>query len=248
MLPTIQLGPLTLQAPGLILLLAVWIGLSRAEKVSHHAGISADRFYNLALVMLTAGLIGARLGYAARNIDAFLASPASLLALSPQMLSATDGIIIAFAAGIGYTQKAKIPVLHALDALAPALAILMVGSHLANFASGAAFGAPTRLFWGIQLWGETRHPVQLLEALAAALIAFGIWPRAGSAAALPPGLRFVIFLGATALARLWLELLRGDGGLVFGGLRQAQVTAWVVLALAAAAGARLLNPGQKPGK
>lgn len=244
MLPTVHVGPLTLPTAGLILLLAVWIGLARAEKTAPRFGIPADQFYNLALVMLVAGLVGARLGFAARNLNAFLASPGSLISLSAQMFSPTDGILIAFLAGIVYAQRSKIPVLHALDALTPALAILMTGVHLANFASGAAFGAPTTLFWGVNLWGALRHPVQVLEALAAAGIGFIIWPRRKITPDLPPGLRFVVFIGLSALARLALEILRGDGTLLFGNLRQAQVVAWLVLAVAAAAGMRLLRSEQ----
>lgn len=245
MLPTIHIGPLTLPTAGLILLLFIWIGLARGEKTAPRFGLDPDRFYNLALVMLVAGVIGARLGYALRNLPAFLASPGSLFSLSPQMLSLPDGILIGALVGLIYTQRSEISLGAALDGLTPALAISLVGVHLANLASGAAFGTATRLPWGIPLWGEVRHPVQIYEALAAVLILLAVWPRGAAIKGIAPGLRFVVFLALTALARLALEFFRGDGVLLFGGLRAAQIVSWVIIALCAVAAGALLRPAQK---
>lgn len=244
MLPTVHIGPLTLPTAGLILLLFVWIGLARGEKTAPRFGLDPDRFYNLALVILVAGIAGARLGYALRNLPAFLASPGSLISLSPQMLSLPDGILVGALAGLIYAQRSNISLGAALDGLTPALAILMFGVHLANLASGAAFGAATRLPWGIPLWGEVRHPTQIYEALAAALILLTVWPRGQAGQSLAPGLRFVVFAALTALARLALEFFRGDSVLLFGGLRTAQVAAWGIIALCAVAAGALLRSAQ----
>jgi prolipoprotein diacylglyceryltransferase len=50
-----------------------------------------------------------------------------------------------------------------------------------------------------------------------------------------PGLLFLFYLAASALARIFLETFRGDGEMVIpfgtGSLHGAQVAAWVVLAL-----------------
>jgi hypothetical protein len=41
-----------------------------------------------------------------------------------------------------------------------------------------------------------------------------------------------LFAALTAGARLFLEAFRGDSTLIFGGIRFAQLIAWIVLALA----------------
>jgi phosphatidylglycerol:prolipoprotein diacylglycerol transferase len=116
-----------------------------------------------------------------------------------------------------------------LDALTPLFATLAIGLHLSHLAAGTAFGSPTTLPWGIELWNATRHPTQIYE-LIAALIIFGfIWFRKSN---LPAGILFLNFIALTAGARLLLEAFRGDSTLVLGGLRIAQVIAWVVLAVA----------------
>jgi prolipoprotein diacylglyceryltransferase len=66
--------------------------------------------------------------------------------------------------------------------------------------------------------------------LIAALLIFGlIWFRKSDT---PAGSDFLLFAALTAAARLFLEAFRGDSTLILGGLRQAQVIAWAVLAAA----------------
>jgi prolipoprotein diacylglyceryltransferase len=43
-------------------------------------------------------------------------------------------------------------------------------------------------------------------------------------------LYFLSFVASSALARLFLEAFRGDSLLLAGGLRAAQVEAWIILA------------------
>ena len=131
--------------------------------------------------------------------------------------------------GFIYGQRQKLPFWGTLDALTPLFAILAIGFTLAHLAAGTAFGSPTTLPWGIDLWNATRHPTQIYE-LITSLIIFGlIWFRKSDSS---PGILFLNFTALTAGARLFLEAFRGDSMLVFGGLRLAQVVAWVVLAVA----------------
>ena len=133
-------------------------------------------------------------------------------------------------ASLIYAQRKKLAFWSTLDALTPLLAVLALSMHLANLASGAAFGLPTRLPWGIALWGETRHPVQAYEALAAALILAWIWPSRPIWKRAPVGGYFLSFIAASAAAAIFLHAWRGDSALLPGGLRATQVVAWGLLA------------------
>ena len=113
-----------------------------------------------------------------------------------------------------------------LDALTPLFAVLMVGLALSHLAAGTAFGSPTELPWGIELWNATRHPTQLYELIAALLILTTTWLRNAVRAS---GSDFFSFTALTAGARLFLETFRGDSSLIVGGLRLAQVLAWTSL-------------------
>ncbi len=238
MLPVLQIGPLALPTPALLLLLGFWIALDLTEKQAHLFGADARQIYNMTLVAMLAGLVGARLVYAAQAPTVFLDNPLDLIAPRPQMLDSTGGMVVGLLAALGYGWQRKLPLWTSLDAAATLFSVLAIALGLAHFASGEAFGAPARLPWAVNLWGEYRHPTQVYETLAALLIGTAIWPRAiwpGSRITrhtrAQPGFRFWIFLALSAAARLVLETFRGDSSLVWNAFRQAQLIAWLVLAV-----------------
>jgi prolipoprotein diacylglyceryltransferase len=233
MLPVINIGPLALPAPAFILLIGVWIALEMAEKQAELFGASPRHIYNLTLTAILAGLVGARLAYAAQAPQAFIDSPLSLLSPRPEMLDSTGGIVLAVLAAAGYAWVRRVSIWPALDALTTLFAVLAVALGLSHFASGDAFGAPAQLAWSINLWGELRHPSQVYETLAALGTASLVWPgsRTAQYSQQRPGLRWWVFLALSAAARLVLESFRGDSVLLLNMFRQAQVIAWLVLAV-----------------
>ena len=104
---------------------------------------------------------------------------------------------------------------------------------LSHLAAGTAFGKPTDLPWGIELWNSTRHPTQVYELIASLLIFGYLWFRKPGS---PVGSDFLRFAALTAGSRLFLEAFRGDSTLILGGIRSAQVVAWIVLAVTLWAG------------
>ncbi len=229
MLPILQIGPLALQTPGLMYLLGLWFGLSLAEKFAPKRGISPDALYNLVFTGLIAGIIGARLGYVLLYPDAFLASPLSLVSLNPGLLDPFSGFAAALIAALVYGARKKLELWNTLDALTPFFAVFMIGAALANAASGAAFGMETSLPWGIDLWGAKRHPTQFYE-LGGAIVILLTLGRRSKQDSLPVGTLFLTFIALTAGARLFFEAFRGDSTLILGGIRAAQVVAWLALA------------------
>ncbi|MBE0698218.1 MAG: prolipoprotein diacylglyceryl transferase [Anaerolineaceae bacterium] len=233
MLPVINIGPLALPAPQLILLIGFWLGLEISEKQASHFKIDAAKIYNLVLIAMLAGLVGARLAYAIQSPAAFRESPLNLLALRPEMLDGTGGWLAALAAGLIYMRVKKLALWPAFDAVSGLLVVLGVSVGLAHLASGDAFGAPTQLPWAIRLWGAQRHPSQVYETLAALLVGIATWPgRRISRASIQPGregLRFWAFIALSAAARIFLEAFRGDSILLADSLRIAQLVAWVAL-------------------
>jgi prolipoprotein diacylglyceryltransferase len=231
MFPILHIGPAAIQAPGLILLLGVFVGSWVAERYASRHGVSADKLSNLMWISLGAGVLGARLGYVAQHPSAFASDPLSLINPSPALLDLWSGLAIGLLAGAIYGQRKTMPVWPTLDALTPALAVLGVAIGLSHLASGEAYGAVTASPISIFLWGAQRYPTQIYEMLAAAVILAVTWPLVGQTFFSIPGTRFLSFVIASAAVRLVLEALRGDSFLVFGGIRLAQVTAWVVLAV-----------------
>jgi phosphatidylglycerol---prolipoprotein diacylglyceryl transferase len=246
MLPILQIGPLALPLAPFSLLLALWFGLSLAEKFSPKRGISANTLYNLTFTGLIAGLIGARIGYVFQYPNAFLESPLSLVSLNPGLLEPFAGFAAGLIGMLVYGQRAKLTFWNTLDTLTSLLAVMAVGFAMAHIASGEAFGAETSLPWGINLWGANRHPAQFYELIAAILTLgmLGVWSKNSD---LPEGTLFLTFIALTAGSRLFLEAFRGDSVVIIGGLRSAQIVAWLVLATAFAGLDRIQRKGGTHG-
>jgi len=230
MLPVLQVGPAAIQVEGLILLLGLWIGLTLSEKFCNGRGITSTQLYNLVFFMMIGGLIGARLSFLLRYPDAFIRNPISIISLNPGLLDIWGGILAAVLVGLVYAQRKQIPLLSALDALTPLLAVLMIAVPLSNLASGEAYGKPTTIPWSIYLWGMHRHPTQIYEALAAMFILILFWPSRWSSENKQPGEYFFLFMSLTAATALFLEFFRGDSQIFLDGIRSKQVVAWGILA------------------
>jgi phosphatidylglycerol:prolipoprotein diacylglycerol transferase len=227
MYPYLRLGPFLLQLSGLALLLGVWVALALSEREARRLSLKPDLLYNLVFYGLVAGIVGARLAYAVRYLNAYLENPASLFALNANTLSVMDGFLIGLLAAFVYGQRKNLPLRPALDALAPGLATFMVFLGISHFLNGEAFGAPIRLPWSIYLWNEYRHPTQVYETLAALGILLVVLRRPLGQSA--RGLNFLLLVALSASARLLLETFRGDSLTWPGGFRAAQAAGVVIL-------------------
>ena len=232
MFPILQIGPLALQVPGLVLLIGFWLGLSMMEKLAPKHKLKADTLYNLAFTAIVAGIIGARLAYAGRFPSAFAQSPASLISLNPGLLDVFGGLVFAGLAAFIYGQRKSLPFWQTMDILVPTFGMMVIAIALSNLASGRGFGAETVLPWGIELWGAVRHPSQIYEAAAGLFILVFLWPLIQQPGKRRPGTTFLLFLIFTALTKTFLETFRGDSLTILNGLRTSQVVAWMVLAAA----------------
>ncbi len=246
MLPILQIGPAAIQLPGLLLIAGVWLGSVLAERGARRSGLSGDGVERLILIGLAAGILGARLGYAARYLEVYARDPLALLALTPVTLAPDVGAAIGLIAALVYGQRRRLPLRPTLDALTPGLAAFAVCLALAHVASGDAFGAATDVPWAIVLWGMPRHPSQVYELLAAlAILAFVLRLRPG----MPfTGYAFGVFVALSAAARLALEAFRGDSVMWFGTLRAAQIVSLVILLAALAVLRRLVQPMADAGR
>ena len=177
MMPILNIGPLAIQLPGLLILLGLWLGLSLAERHAKSQDVHPNILYNLVFIGLIFGVISARLAYVARYPAIFSATPLSLISLNPGLLDAWGGVAGGMIVTLIYGQRKSLQFWPILDALTPLFLVLFIALGLSNLASGAGFGAPTQLPWGILLWGAIRHPTQIYESLAAILILVWLWPN-----------------------------------------------------------------------
>jgi prolipoprotein diacylglyceryltransferase len=227
MLPILQVGPLAIQLPGLLLLAGVWVGSTMIEREAPKHGLSGATLGSLVFFGLVAGLLGARLGYALRYWSVYAEDPLGLISLNPLTLSAVEGAAASFLVSLVLARRQRLPPWPTLDAFAPGLAVFAMFAALANLSSGDAFGAPTSLPWAIDLWGAARHPSQVYALLLALAVFIAV--RRFALGPTFPGFLFLAWLAMAAASRLFLEAFRGDSVIVLGSLRAAQLISLMLL-------------------
>jgi len=227
MFPVIRLGPLTLQARGLILLAAFWLASDVAGRAAKRLGLRDDDVANLVFLGLIFGLVGARLGYVIQYWSVYRTDLGAIFALNLNTLSPVTGIVAGCAAAVWYARRKGMANRRLLDALTPGLIVFAAGLALADLASGDGYGAPAQLPWSIDLWGELRHPTQVYDLLAAIIIGLILWRAARPF----DGTQFGLFVALYAAARLLLETFHGDSA-TLASIRVVQIWSLVALVVA----------------
>ena len=217
----------------ILVLAAVWLGLTLAEKRVSRYGILKEAFDNLVYYSILGYMLGGRILFVLEHLQVFFNSPLSIFSPNIDLFDPLGALATAILVGVIYGQRKKLPLWATLDALTPLFATLAIGLHLSQLAAGTAFGRPTALPWGMELWNATRHPSQVYELIVSIFIFSFLWLRKSGFQA---GFDFLWFTALTAGSRLILEAFRGDSSLIFNGIRSAQVVAWFVLAAALIAG------------
>jgi phosphatidylglycerol:prolipoprotein diacylglycerol transferase len=238
MAPYLSIFGFSIQAYPLFLLIAVIAGLWLAARQARRLGLDADHVYNLGFYSLLATLVGARLAFVIENWSAYRDAPLSALSPTTTAFAWPEGAVVGGIVALVYWLRYRLPVGLTLDAIAPGLALAMAIERLGAFLGGVNFGEPTGLPWGVFMWGEVRHPVQIYEMLALLVIlAVLLWQgersSVGKLRTKPfNGYTFVLFVALYAGSRLFLEAFRADAALISGGLRAVQLVALGVLLIA----------------
>jgi phosphatidylglycerol:prolipoprotein diacylglycerol transferase len=232
MLPVIQFLGLTLPVGPLFAILAFFAGSELAARAIHwfssddRASEWAEAFNTATFIALIAGLLGARLGYAAKYLSLYLADPRLLLSLRPGTLALVPGLIIGVIAGVYVLRRKGVPLALVADitgiGVAAGLAVLSVG----QFLTGDAYGVRSDVPWAVELWGAYRHPVQLYVAAALLSILALLWWWRKSAA---PGETFWRFVMLYSASTLFLDAFHANEPTWGPGIRTAQVISLVAL-------------------
>ncbi len=227
-----HIGRFFLPTYGLLVASGVLLGLWISVRNSAKQGINPDDAWNLGILVVLCGIVGAKILYIVNDWSTYAANPREIFSLGTLQAGGvfSGGLIGALAAAAWYIRKHHMPALATCDAFAPGLALGHAIGRVGCFAAGCCWGKPTAHFWGItftnpvaaELVGTPLHqalqPTQLFES-AVELANFFLltWMLKRKKF---DGQVFGAFLMLYGVARFFLEFIRDDPGRgsVFGGL------------------------------
>lgn len=213
--PFINLGPFRLPTYGLLLCLAILVGVPMAVKRAQKQKIDGELVYAHLSGTVLIALLGAKL------TDWMIARGSlSLTTLVSGAGTFLGGFLFAVLACSCAAYRAKIPLLLLGDACAPSLALGVAIVRIGCLGASCDYGKPTDLPWavvftrpeaarltGVPL-GVPLHPSQLYES-ALGVVLFATL-RMLERKARRQGCLIFVFAGLYSVGRFFLEFLRGD--------------------------------------
>jgi len=227
MFPIINLGPLSLPSPAIILLLGFWLGSYLTERFAKSIKIDPGVLEKVLWTSMFAGLIGARLSFVARFPTAFQGDWSSLISLNPAFLDPFGGLVIAIAIAFMVLSKQDLSIMVYFDGLTPFFGTMILAFFLSQFSSGSGHGILAEIPWGIYLWGGIRHPVQLYFAFGS-IVLLTVIMTVQSIKLYPPGYVFLLFITVSAGFGLFFSYFQVTNFPTFKGLRVDQILIWML--------------------
>lgn len=164
--------------------------------------------WNLSFWLLIGGILGGRIVYILLFFRYFLENPGEIFMVWHGGLAWYGGFIGGFLSGILYLKTKKIPVLKALDLLAPYIALGQAIGRIGCLLNGCCYGEPA--LWGIYcpIFKEYLIPTQIFSSFS--LILIFIILRFIQSRPHGKGDIFILYMLLYSLKRFFMEFLRGD--------------------------------------
>jgi phosphatidylglycerol:prolipoprotein diacylglycerol transferase len=248
-----QLGPFSLRWYGLLIAVAVLLGLMLATRLGRQRGLDPAMIADLLPILVLAAVIGARLYYVLFEWRQYQLNWLDALAIWRGGIAIHGALLGGSLAVILYCRWRKLAFWNLLDVLVPSVALGQAIGRWGNFFNSEAFGLPTDLPWKLSIPFANRpvqfldqttfHPTFLYESLwnlGVVILLLVLFQRGlKGQLKLPAGALSCVYVLAYSSGRLWIEGLRIDplclaGAPPFcdGGLRMAQLVSLVLMAAA----------------
>jgi phosphatidylglycerol:prolipoprotein diacylglycerol transferase len=203
-----RIGDFEITSFGVLVAVGALVGIWIFGRELKRSGLPNDGV-DAAFVGVIGGLIGAKLLW---TLEFSREAPVTDLLFSRGGLSWFGGLTGGVGAGLWMLQRRRVPVVPALAAATPALAVGHAIGRIGCFMVGDDYGRPSNLPWavafpeGLPPTSVPVHPTQLYEAIALAGVAWALvrWRRAGVADALVLG-RYLVLAGSIRFA---IEFIR----------------------------------------
>jgi phosphatidylglycerol---prolipoprotein diacylglyceryl transferase len=210
-----SLGPLTVRWYGLLFVGAFFVGQWLLGRMFKSEGVPREQAERLMMYALLGAVIGARLVHCLfYEPEYYLSHPLAILRIWEGGLASHGGTLGMLAAlwFAARTAQPRLPFLWLIDRVSIPAALGAMFVRAANFLNSEIIGVPTSGGWGVvfeSVDALPRHPAQLYEAFAYALIFLAlmtVYRRMGKRT--PEGLLFGLLMVLVFSARIMIEFFK----------------------------------------
>lgn len=210
----LELGPFTVRWYGLFFALGFFFGYALIRRVFIREDKPQEDLDRLLLYVLAATVVGARLGHCLFYDPAYyLSHPVEILEVWKGGLASHGGAIGILVGLCLYARSRPTqPCMWLLDRIAVPTALAACFIRLGNLFNSEIIGEPTEVPWAFvfaRVDNQPRHPAQLYESIAYALIfvvLLSVYRKFG--ASTPRGLLLGLFLVKVFSARFLIEFVK----------------------------------------
>lgn len=238
--PMPHVGPVPINWYGMTMALGFLVGGYLVWRSAPRYDVPREKIESLMVWIIVGTIVGARAYFLVQNdFGSYLQEPWRMLAVWEGGLAFFGGLIGATLSAFLFTLKENLSFARVADLFAP---FIPIGAAIGRTTCGLAgmdYGTQTNLPWGVvytnpnsyaPIDGIARHPVQFYELFGDLIIAGILLKLRGK---LPDGALFVMYLILFSVLRFFLFFVRGNVDAVAFGLKNAQLTALAILAVAA---------------
>lgn len=200
--------------------LGLIFGLLLIVKLGREQGLDPDKLWNLGIIAILSGIVGAKLLMFVTDADA----RQNILSISTLQAGGvwSGGLILALIMCIWYMRVNGMPVLRTCDVFAPGLALGHAFGRVGCFAAGCCYGRETHVPWAVTFTNPLAysisdtplhtplHPTQLYEmVLELCNCLFLVWLiRRKKFDGEIIGTYMIVY----GIGRFFIEFFRGDAG------------------------------------
>jgi phosphatidylglycerol:prolipoprotein diacylglycerol transferase len=166
----LHLGGLGIRWYGFFMAVSMAIGIHYFLRRGLRAGVDEDTLYNMALLAILGGVLGARLLYVLTNWGYFAAAPAEIVRVDQGGLSIHGALLGGTAVAMWYAWRRGLPFWALADGMVPGAIVGVFLVRIGNIFNGEILGHPAGIL------GGARHPAQVYE-MAFALVLWVVYWR-----------------------------------------------------------------------
>ena len=240
---SIQLGPIKLNAYGLMIALGVIVAVRIAGRRAEARGVgTTDDISSIAMWAVPAGIIGGRIYHVITDYEKFQGRWFDVVKIWQGGLGIWGGVALGVFVGGWTARKRGLDAWWIISCAVPAIAVAQAIGRWGNWFNQELFGRPTTLPWALEVSdstavkagysaGTTFHPTFLYESIGCLLLAF-LLIRLESRITPARGRLLAWYVAGYTMLRFFVEGLRIDPAHSAGGLRLNQ---WVSIGAFSAA-------------